>query len=79
MKVRIEIDIDEKIYKAIAPDVGKNDKIEYKNGILIYEVSSNNLTHIKAAINSLLEIIDNLLKINKINYGSNNKKDNRSF
>jgi tRNA threonylcarbamoyladenosine modification (KEOPS) complex Pcc1 subunit len=79
MKVRIEMDIDERIYKAIAPDIGKNDKIEYKNGILIYEVSSNNFTHIKAAINSLLEIIDNLLKINKINYGSNNKKDNRFF
>jgi tRNA threonylcarbamoyladenosine modification (KEOPS) complex Pcc1 subunit len=79
MKVRIEMDINERIYKAIAPDIGKNDKIEYKNGILIYEVSSNNFTHIKAAINSLLEIIDNLLKINKINYGSNNKKDNRFF
>jgi tRNA threonylcarbamoyladenosine modification (KEOPS) complex Pcc1 subunit len=76
MKVRVEIDVDEKIYKAIAPDIGKNDRIEYKDGVLIYEVSSNNFTHIKAAINSLLEIIENLLKINKINYGSNNKKDN---
>jgi tRNA threonylcarbamoyladenosine modification (KEOPS) complex Pcc1 subunit len=79
MKVRIEMNIDERIYKAIAPDIGKNDKIEYKNGILVYEVSSDNFTHIKAAINSLLEIIDNLLKIDKINYGSNNKKDNRFF
>jgi len=79
MKVRIEMNIDERIYKAIVPDIGKNDKIEYKNGILVYEVSSDNFTHIKAAINSLLEIIDNLLKIDKINYGSNNKKDNRFF
>jgi tRNA threonylcarbamoyladenosine modification (KEOPS) complex Pcc1 subunit len=79
MKAKIEIEIDEKIYRAIAPDIGKNDKIEYKNGILIYEVSSNNFTHIKAAINSLLELIDNLLKINKINYGSNDKKNNRPF
>jgi tRNA threonylcarbamoyladenosine modification (KEOPS) complex Pcc1 subunit len=79
MKIRLEIEVDEKIFKAIAPDIGKNDRISYENGKMIYEVESKNFTHVKAALNSLLEIIGNLLKIDNIisNYGSDNKENNR--
>lgn len=66
MKARIEIEIDKEIYLSIAPDIGKKDKIAYENGKLIYEIESENFTHIKAAINSLLELISTLLRIKKI-------------
>ena len=65
MKARVEIEVEKDIYLAIAPDIGKRDKISYENGKLIYEIESENFTHIKAAINSLLELISTLLKLSK--------------
>jgi len=69
MKVKLEINFDneeicKRIYKSLSPDIKKEREnlIQDKNK-LIYEIEDENFSHILAACNSILKLINEALKL----------------
>lgn len=69
MKLSMEInlknkEISEKIFKALKPDIkGEKEKISYIDDKIIYEIESENFSHILAACTSILKLINEVLKM----------------
>jgi len=69
MKAKLEIyfdneDICKRIYQSLNPDIKKErEGLSQENNKLIYEIEDKNFSHILAACNSILKLINEVLKL----------------
>ena len=69
MKAKLEIyfdneDICKRIYQSLNPDIKKErESLTQENNKLIYEIEDKNFSHILAACNSILKLINEALKL----------------
>lgn len=71
MKIKVEIEIEnsENIFKALKPDIGLKgnikESLELKNGKIVYEVENEKFNHLKASVNTLLSLIEMLKRVDE--------------
>jgi len=71
MKVKLEINFEDeevckRIYQSLSPDIKKEkENLIQENSKLIYEIEDKNFSHILAACNSILKLINEALKLEK--------------
>ncbi|MEM5828416.1 MAG: KEOPS complex subunit Pcc1 [Candidatus Aenigmatarchaeota archaeon] len=68
-KVTLEInlendDIAKRIFESLMPDIKKEkEKLYMKNSSIVYEIEDENFSHILAACNSILRLVNEAIKL----------------